>query len=325
MLASRVAWGGHRSAGHLRAGAGSTSGWACCRPQLQKCCGSGGSGSHPSASSAERSDLVAEETVYLMFQLDLDVQLQRCLNQDAYERAQDVRSKRHKLDEAIAAMQERKSAKLGTSASGGPSTLTFTDYAAEGLRLRSEMLRAVEGERYKEAAQFKSLLSELEKESKRVQSASSESPSSVPRLRLGQRVLHATQGFRALVVGFDLQCCESDVWVAAAGVEGKVQQPFYHVLVDERDWSMDMDTGMPPVAYVAEELLTCPEIGSPPLSWVEAHGDDAFEHAFSSVLFLGADGRGDYIPCRHLRNKFNVQRRDVYKPGEDPMSGSGSA
>ena len=36
------------------------------------------------------------------------------------------------------------------------------------------------------------------------------------------------------------------------------QQPFYHVLADSRDWQ-DAE-GIPPLAYVAEELLRAPEV-----------------------------------------------------------------
>jgi hypothetical protein len=36
------------------------------------------------------------------------------------------------------------------------------------------------------------------------------------------------------------------------------------------------------------------------------------------LLFYGLDGRGDYVPCRQLRNKYSIERRDVYKPGEEP-------
>lgn len=52
--------------------------------------------SHPSREN-ERSPLVNEETVYFIFQLDLDTQLQRCLNYEAYELAQEVRKKREKV------------------------------------------------------------------------------------------------------------------------------------------------------------------------------------------------------------------------------------
>jgi hypothetical protein len=42
----------------------------------------------------ERSALVNEEIVYFIFQLELDAQLQRALNYEAYEAAQQIRSKR---------------------------------------------------------------------------------------------------------------------------------------------------------------------------------------------------------------------------------------
>lgn len=29
------------------------------------------------------------------------------------------------------------------------------------------------------------------------------------------------------------------------------------------------------------------------------------------------DARGDLLPCRQLRDKFKVERRDVYAPGQD--------
>jgi hypothetical protein len=122
---------------------------------------------------------ILTQTVYLMFQLDLDVQLQRCLNTEAYSKAQEIRAKRVKvkapsssdgprsrmhamlvsltspfqkhaptctqLDEAIQEMAERKAHKMG-----GPTslaTLSFSDFASEGIRLRTEMTRAVEDER----------------------------------------------------------------------------------------------------------------------------------------------------------------------------------
>lgn len=47
----------------------------------------------------ERSSLVNEETVYFIFQLDLDTQLQRCLNYEAYEQAHEVRKKRERVSD----------------------------------------------------------------------------------------------------------------------------------------------------------------------------------------------------------------------------------
>lgn len=38
--------------------------------------------------------------------------------------------------------------------------------------------------------------------------------------------------------------------------------------------------------------------------------------ACSYLLFLGADGQGNMVPARQLRDKYCVGRRDVYAPGE---------
>ena len=45
------------------------------------------------------------------------------------------------------------------------------------------------------------------------------------------------------------------------------RQPFYHVLVDVRDWKFD--AAQPPVAYVAQELLAAPELTDDGASWTE--------------------------------------------------------
>lgn len=92
----------------------------------------------------ERSLLVLEELMAFMFQLDLDTQLQRALNYEAFELAKEIRDKRSEVDEAIKAMQQRKSRNAGQPAAA--SELTPADFAAEGLRLRTEMQRAVEAE-----------------------------------------------------------------------------------------------------------------------------------------------------------------------------------
>lgn len=39
-----------------------------------------------------------------------------------------------------------------------------------------------------------------------------------PRFALGEMVLHSTKGYRGVVCGWDLACCESEEWQAAAGI-----------------------------------------------------------------------------------------------------------
>ena len=40
-----------------------------------------------------------------------------------------------------------------------------------------------------------------------------------------------------------------------------------------------------------------------------------FQHPYSYLLFLGPDGQGNMLPGRQLRNKYSLQRKDVYSPG----------
>ena len=63
---------------------------------------------------------------------------------------------------------------------------------------------------------------------------------------------------------WDSECCENEKWKASADVsslELGEKQPFYHVLVDSRDWPADSSDV--PVAYVAHEKLYAPEVRCP--------------------------------------------------------------
>mmetsp|Transcript_25874 Transcript_25874/g.66704 ORF Transcript_25874/g.66704 Transcript_25874/m.66704 type:complete len:499 (+) Transcript_25874:102-1598(+) len=317
----------------------------------------------PRPNEIERSEMVNEEMVYFIFQMDLDVQLQRALNYEAYEFAQGVRAKRQRVDEALSVMMQRKVQNVNSEAASA--AMDSGELAAEGLGLRTQMQRAVEEERYSDAARIRDMLADLERRAKRAEALAAEfKPSGVSReFRLGQRVKHRKFGYRGLVVGWDAQCCESDEWAEAAGVASLPRgsrQPFYQLLVDVRDWSFDYT--LPPVAYVAEDFLWAPEQGGPegmealqaaqpgpgsegstapstsssssssstasggsqegpkigePMSWVERFGEGTFKHPYEYMLFLGQDARGDYIPCKQLRDRYNVQRRDVWAPGDD--------
>eukprot|EP00798_Chlamydomonas_sp_ICE-L_P022438 gene22439-29550_t len=294
-----------------------------------------------------RSSLVQAETVYFIFQLDLDSQLQQYLNKEAYDMAQEVRLTRERVDAAVEKMKERKLQNSGSPVVS--SDLSPMDFASEGLRLRSEMQRAVEQERYADAAQYRDQINALEQRSKTAAALAAEFTSSEePKLRLGHRVTHAKDGYRGVVIGWDSCCCEVEEWMTNNEVEklssGK-DQYFYHVLVDKRDWQLDLD--QPPVAYVAQEMLTAPDLVDESKCWkleygdealehpysyllllmlfspiVQEYGDKPLEHPYSYMLFLGQDAKGDYLPCRQLRNKYSVQRRDVHPPSKDGEDGA---
>ena len=66
---------------------------------------------------------------------------------------------------------------------------------------------------------------------------------------------------------WDIICCEDDDWKEKAGVEALQHgslQPFYHILVDEQDWTANNQESL--VAYVAQEKLLAPQVGHKQLS-----------------------------------------------------------
>lgn len=63
-------------------------------------------GSPNAKPEVERSSLANEEIVLLIFQLELDAQLQRALNYESYETAQEIRSKRELVSALLPAASE---------------------------------------------------------------------------------------------------------------------------------------------------------------------------------------------------------------------------
>jgi heat shock protein HspQ len=96
---------------------------------------------------------------------------------------------------------------------------------------------------------------------------------------------------------WDVHCCEEEGWQEVTGVRSLKRgpaQPFYHVLVDSRDWGFDVE--QPPVAYVAEELLADVEVGCALLAWLFWTGFVRVEHAIALAWCLNDRGvvpRGD--------------------------------
>jgi len=60
------------------------------------------------------------------------------------------------------------------------------------------------------------------------------------------------------------------------------------------------------VAYVPEDNLISPSPAD----------KDALQHPFIYLLFSGMGADGSYIPTRALRERYDVERRDIY-PDED--------
>ena len=102
-----------------------------------------------------------------------------------------------------------------------------------------------------------------------------------PRFDLGLCVRHTADGWRGVVVGFDLVCQQPEPWISVMDIDALRRgrdQPFYRVLIDEAD-----QAGAQAAAYVAEEMLLADTTGEPPRhpSIAELlHSYDAADGAF---------------------------------------------
>lgn len=264
-----------------------------------------------------RSALIGKEVTLFLIQLQFDQELQRALNYDNMDAANSIRQRREALDAAIDDFQASKGPGDGAR---NATEREVTDFASEGLRLRSELQRAVEEERYKDASLLKGRLTALQRETDAASaSAAAERGTGQLQFRLGQRVLHAEHGYRGIICGWDVKCCEDERWQQENEVDSLqngASQPFYHVLVDARDWEGSPENS---IGYLAEELLIPPESTE---TWGRQHGPDAtFFHPYGGLLFLGSDHQGDLLPSRQLRQKYSAQRRDV-GPSDDSDGGS---
>eukprot|EP00250_Pteridium_aquilinum_P013114 c21137_g1_i1 orf=394-1674(-) len=259
------------------------------------------------AAFAEQSNSANEEILLFFFQLDLTTRLQRALNLDQYEAAQQLREKMVEVDKEIARLTE---AKLGSASSKDEAQ----DKAITILRLKNDLQQAIEKEDYNGAAELRDQISKLEAESLAAAARALAFQNVEYNFRLGQKVVHAKYGYRGVVCGMDPLCSESDSWCSSALIQqlsrGK-NQPFYQVLVDMR---AEPDLL---VAYVAEDNLMPPK----------EPDKDSFEHPYVSFLFYGMDSAGDFIPIKQLREKYNQPRHELpWEEGrEDDTTDGGDA
>jgi hypothetical protein len=96
------------------------------------------------------------------------------------------------------------------------------------------------------------------------------------------------------------------------------RQPFYHLVLDSRDWGKNgWDPNVIPVGYAPEEQLHAPALeGS---TWLQEFPDGpraTFVHPFEYHLFLGIDHEGNFLPSAELRTIYGEMRRDVHAPEE---------
>ena len=231
-------------------------------------------------------------------------------------------------DEAVEAVREDRR-NLSPEASSGlaAAQASLEASSSEGLRLRTEMQRCVDAELYSEAATLRDQLRKLEEKVTAANATIGEWGVGGYGLEVGQCVLHR-DGWRGVVCGRDPSCCEDEAWFStnvASDSNLGPNQPYYHILADVKDVPLDVGaTEQEMILYVPEDCVTVPE---PPETWRSTYGeDDVIQHPFVYLLFYGKDGEGNYVPTKALRNRFKLDRRDVYLPGEGggaqpPISG----
>jgi len=107
---------------------------------------------------------------------------------------------------------------------------------------------------------------------------------------LGQVLLHKKYGYRGVIVGWDHECKQKEEWCARMKIDALQHgraQPFYHVLVDERDREGAQLT------YVAQECVQ--PIEATPIQ------HPAFRKSFTGALDAE---RGAYKPVQPLREQY---------------------
>lgn len=256
--------------------------------------------------SSEYSHMVKEELLLFFFQLDLTTRLQKALNQDQYESAQQIREKIAEVEQEVVRQRE---AKLGAT----PSKEEAHEKGLALLRLRGELQRAIEEEKYAEAAGIRDRLAKLEADTLAASAQALAARNQTYPFRLGQKIRHAVFGYRGVICGMDPMCCESEGWMETASIDRLSRgrnQAFYQVLVDMTEPGGQSFL----VAYVPEESILLP-----------TEPDRGFYHPYMYLLFYGEDQKGDMIPIKQLREKYNAARHEIPPEGEPGDGGSTEA
>ncbi|CAM6082959.1 unnamed protein product [Calypogeia fissa] len=267
--------------------------------QLRICAAVGKGGDDERGSStrrrvavSERSEACNEELLLFLFQLDLATRLQRALNSEQYEAAQQLREKIAEVEEEVARQRQEKMGSVSSKDEAQDSALTV-------LRLKADLQTAIDGEDYVGAAQLRDRISKLECAALAASARALVYQNLKYTYRLGQRVKHKIYGYLGVVCGMDPTCCESGDWVRGANVDQLPRgrnQPFYQVLVDVHEQPSLL------VAYVAEDNLVAIEDGAK---------IERFDHPYTYFLFYGMDSKGDFIPSKQLREKYNAARHEL--------------
>lgn len=245
---------------------------------------------------------------------DLEMRVQKALNNEQYDIAQVLRSNLEGVVTALRKASDARRERGGAATTTAEAEADLTNQQARALVLRNQLASAVSDERYADAAKLRDQLAEAEAAAAASAAALQAARGSVLRFALGQRVVHSVHRWTGVVAGADRCFADTEAFARATCVDALPrgrQQPFYVVLPDANDVSYDARGAC--VMYVAEDKLRLP----PAL----AQGDECpppVVHPLAYSLFLGPDARGGFIPTRELRERCGQPRIDVWPPGEEP-------
>lgn len=147
----------------------------------------------------------------------------------------------------------------------------FPTLSARRTALPLQLAEAVEAEKYDEAAALRDRLRQLEEAAAAAADVASQylCPVDEPRFTLGEMVVHSSKGYRGVICGWDMTCCEDGEWQEAAGVRWARERE-----QAGRDWpgSTGAVAGCMPVAEAEEGRSTC-KLGGRVSAWpMPAHG-----------------------------------------------------
>ncbi|XP_062222390.1 clp protease adapter protein ClpF, chloroplastic-like isoform X3 [Phragmites australis] len=169
----------------------------------------------------ERSEAANEDILVFYFQMDLQTQIQYALNIEQFDIAKQLREKLTEIETKIIRQREAKR---------GSSKTEAQDKALNLLRVRADLQKAIDSEKYALAAGLRDEIAKLEAESLAISAKALAYQNVKYAFRLGQKVHHKVHGYRGVICGMDPGCCESKSWMETANVEKLSKgpnQPFY--------------------------------------------------------------------------------------------------
>lgn len=161
---------------------------------------------------------------------------------------------------------------------------------ADTLRLKNVRLQQlVQEEDYQAAAQQRDGITQLELQRRQLEIEAYQEARDKILHDIGQVIRHKRFEYRGVIIGYDPLCIAPEGWIQAMRVDSLSNgrsQPFYHVLVDDRDGRYPGN-----VTYVAQENI------------VTIRGQTKVEHPLIDDYFSGfEDGR--YVPTDKMRKQY---------------------